>query len=64
MPLRQPNQDGYTRSLVREGQRVLIESKCDYCGVVLVGSVPQLQQDEERHRLKCVRRAKRAPAGR
>lgn len=64
MPLRQSNTDGFTRSLVRDGERVLIESKCEYCGAVLVGSVPQLPLDEEQHRAQCAGRAKQAANGR
>ena len=56
--------DGYTRSLVRDGERTLIESRCDYCGSTIVGSVPQLQLDEETHRKACDRRIRQTPARR
>jgi hypothetical protein len=62
MPLHRPTPDGFTRTLTRDGARTLIESKCDYCGAVIVGSVPQLQHEEEQHRTECDRRVKRAAA--
>ena len=48
------NSDGYTRMLVRDVGRILIWSECDYCGLVIVGSVPDITEDENRHREKCL----------
>ena len=61
MPRRQLTCDGYTRNLVEEGERKLILSLCDYCGLVIVGSVPKLKEEEDSHRLSCKKR-KRAHA--
>ncbi len=56
MPLRHLTTDGYTRSLIQEGERTLIRTVCDYCGVEIVGSVPQLKEQEDRHRVWCKKR--------
>jgi hypothetical protein len=45
--------DGYTRTLVRDVGRTLIGSECKYCGLVIVGSVPEITDDERRHRDTC-----------
>lgn len=53
--------DGFHRELVSEADRFLVRSTCDYCGLMIVGSVTQsLMQDELDHREHC--RPVRAPA--
>ncbi|HLH08164.1 MAG TPA: hypothetical protein VKW78_13075 [Terriglobales bacterium] len=44
----------YTRTLVREGDRLLIQSVCDLCGHTIVDSVTDTLLERERdHRAKC-----------
>jgi hypothetical protein len=47
-------EDGFARSLIGDTGLLLIESTCVYCGLnIVVPTVEELVDDEERHREKC-----------
>ncbi len=44
----------FARRIVQQGERMLIESTCRYCGAVIVGSVTDaLAANEDEHLEKC-----------
>jgi hypothetical protein len=46
---------GFTRRVLQEDDRTLIQSTCNYCGVRIVGSAAEsLAQDESDHLQKCL----------
>ncbi len=52
--------DAFTRQLVNDASQ--IESRCIYCGAVIVGSAAQhLQEDEEDHREHCPAATRKGP---
>lgn len=52
---------GFTRTLVRNGDRVLISSECARCRVVLVGNADELQAKELLHRESCGKSRRQQP---
>ncbi len=59
-----PVPDGFMRSLRHWGDRKVIESVCQYCGLRIIGSVTaQLIQDEAQHRQACHLKAAAAARG-
>lgn len=55
MTSRQQGPQGFVRTLVRQGTRVLIESRCNYCGFQIVGNSDELEDEESRHRQHCLK---------
>jgi hypothetical protein len=52
---------GYTRRALQDGDRVLVESTCDYCGFRIVGNVSEnVIEDERAHLAKCPHAAAKA----
>ncbi len=46
--------DGFTRRL-QPGEPALIESRCNHCGLVILGSAMNgLEEKEREHRLRCL----------
>jgi len=55
----------YDRELVHVERRTLVSSTCQYCGFRILGSAPEISDDEWAHREKCVRqRRKKGSASR
>ena len=46
--------EGYERALVSKGDRLLVRSTCQYCGMEILDSITDtLQEREEMHRDSC-----------
>ena len=50
----------FVRTLVRQGQRVLIESTCKYCPFQIVSNSDALEEQETLHRQQCLKRKLKA----
>ena len=54
---------GFAHELVREGERLLIQSTCEYCGMRIVGNADVIDDREPTHRASCAKPKGRTTAG-
>ena len=46
---------GFRRALLRQGDRTVIESICEFCGVRLIGNADVIAAQEPQHRHDCIK---------